>query len=79
MEYFFLLKNMNHAKAKARLEDLELLVYTKTSEANRSKIHKKLHRQATPQIELEKRAVTNNDLKGFGVSIEDLIKAKNGR
>ena len=78
-QYSFLHKNMIHAKAKNRLEDLELLIYTKTSDTNRNKIHKKLHKTATPQAELEKRAVTTADLKGFGVSIEDLVKAKNGK
>lgn len=79
MDYFFLFNNMTHAKAKSRLEKLELLIYTKTSDANRSKIHKKLHKLATPKAEQEKRAVTTDDLKGFGVSIEDIVKAKNGK
>ncbi len=78
-DYVFLYQNMIHAKAKNRLDDLELLMYTKTSESNRNKIHKKLHKLATPEVEQAKRAVTADDLKGFGVSIEDLVKAKNGR
>jgi len=77
--YVYLNKNMKHAKAKNKLEELELLIYTKTSETNRNKIHKKLHKQATPQVEQAKRAVTSDDLKGFGVSIDDLVKAKNGK
>ena len=77
-DYVFLYQNMIHAKAKNRLDELELLMYTKTSESNRSKIHKKLHKLATPEVEQAKRAVTVDDLKGFGVNIEDLVKAKNG-
>ena len=78
-QYSFLMENMNHAKARKKLEDLELFIYPHTKDENRSKIHKKLHKQATPQVEQAKRAITTDDLKGFGVSIEEIAKAKNGK
>ena len=42
-------------------------------------MHKKLVRLATPKEEMAKRAVKVEDLKGLEVSIEDILKAKNGR
>ena len=71
-EYKYLLMSMFHAKAKNRLEDLEMLIYPHTSDSNRKLIHKKLHAQATPREERKKRAVTVDDLKGFGPSIEEI-------
>ncbi len=67
---------MKRAQAKARLELLELHVYTRTSKATAEAIHKKLVRTANPPAEIAKRAVTNDDLRGFGGSIEDAIKGK---
>ena len=78
-EYCFMLENMNRAKAKEKLDLLELIIYPQTSDQNRKVIHKRLVKEAVPSAELAKRAVTTDDLKGFGISIEELTKANDGR
>jgi hypothetical protein len=79
-EYTYLIELMHRAQAQERMELLELIVYPHTKEKNQSDIHKKLTRAAVPPKEMEKRAVKAEDLKTiFGSSIEDIIKARDGR
>ncbi len=78
-DYRFYVQNMIHAKARNRLELLEIASYSNMKKDSQSKMHKKLVRLATPKEEMAKRAVKVEDLKGLEVSIEDILKAKNGR
>lgn len=73
-DYNFDLDNMKRAKARERLDLLELHIYTKVKQDTANKIHKKLVKTSNPPSEVAKRAVTNDDLKGFGGSIEDAVK-----
>lgn len=73
-EYIFHFENMERSKAKERLNQLELHVYAKSKEATQTAIHRKLVRTANPPSEVAKRAVTTDDLDGFGGSIENEIK-----
>lgn len=75
--YNFLVENMQRAKAKEKLSQLQLFIYPHTKDSNREKIHKQLVKESTPQEELKKRAVKADDLKAvFGGKIEDIIKGK---
>ncbi len=77
--YSHLKESMTRAKAKNQLSELKLYTFTKLKKDKREKIHKNLSLLATSKEEMAKRAVKVEDLKGLEVSIEDIIKAKNGR
>jgi hypothetical protein len=80
IDFEFMLKNMNYAKARDRKRLLQLHVYPHAKKNTQQKLHKEIVKAATPPKEMEKRAVKTSDLSGiFGGSIEDVLKAMDGR
>ena len=77
-EYAFLSECMEVAKAKDRMKNLSSFVYPHASKESKAAIHKKMTSEATLKVELEAQAVKVSDLSGVGMSIDEILKAKNG-
>lgn len=78
-EYGYLFESMKKAKSRDRLKMLEIYSFPHIADDKRDKLLKRLNMEAEAKEMMAKRAVSSDDLKGFGVSIEDVVRAKNGK